>query len=79
MSNMDKKPVVNANPKKRPGISDYFKGVRTEIKKVVWPTRKEMVSFTSVVIFTCVAFALVFWAFDTGFLALLRAVLNISI
>lgn len=76
---MDKKPVVNTKEKKRPGINDYFKGVRTEIKKVVWPTKKEMFSYTSVVIFTCFAFALVFWAFDSGVLSLLKAVLNISL
>ncbi|GAB1476166.1 hypothetical protein MASR2M70_10000 [Bacillota bacterium] len=74
---MDKKPAVNTNVKKRPGIRDYFKGVRTEMRKVIWPTRKELVSFTGVVIMTCVAFALVFWAFDSAFLSLLKAVLNI--
>ncbi|PKM83963.1 MAG: preprotein translocase subunit SecE [Firmicutes bacterium HGW-Firmicutes-11] len=76
---MEKKPAVNTTPKKRLGIKDYFKGVRTEMKKVVWPSRKELVSYTSVVILTCVVFALAFWAFDSAFLALLKAVLNISI
>lgn len=76
---MEKKPVVAAVPKKRPSLRDYFKGVRTEMKKVVWPTRKEMVSFTGVVILTCFAFAIAFWAFDSAFLALLKAALNISI
>lgn len=76
---MDKKPAVNTNVKKRPSIKEYFKGVRTEIRKVIWPTRKELVSYTGVVIMTCFAFALVFWAFDSAFLALLKAVLNISI
>ncbi len=74
---MDKKPAVSTNKKKRPGLKDYFKGVRTEMRKVIWPTRKELVSFTGVVIMTCVAFSLVFWAFDSAFLALLKAVLNI--
>lgn len=76
---MEKKPVANANPKKRLSLKEYFKGVRTEMKKVIWPTRKELGSFTGVVILTCTAFALIFWAFDTGFLALLKAVLNIRI
>jgi preprotein translocase subunit SecE len=76
---MEKKPTVNTNAKKRLGIREYFKGVRTEIKKVIWPTRKELISFTSVVILTCCAFALIFWAFDSAFLAMLKAVLNISI
>lgn len=77
---MDKKPVVNTtNAKKNPGIREYFKGVRLEMKKVVWPTRKELLSYTYVVVLACVFFALLFWGFDTGFLALLKAVLNISV
>lgn len=76
---MDKKPVANTAQKNRPGIRDYFKGVKTEIKKVVWPTRKEMVTFTSVVILTCFVASLVFWGFNSGVLALLKVVLNISI
>jgi len=76
---MDKKPVVNTATKKRPNAGEYFKGVKTEMKKVIWPSRKELFSYTAVVIFTCVAFALIFWGFDSAFLALLKAVLNISI
>ncbi len=76
---MDKKPVVNTTAKKRPSAGDYFKGVRTEMKKVIWPSRKELFSYTAVVVLTCVTFALLFWGFDSAFLALLKAVLNISI
>ena len=52
----------------------FWKGVRTELKKVVWPTMKELGSFTVVVLATCAAFALVFWAVDSGVLAAIRAV-----
>ncbi|MDD2483849.1 MAG: preprotein translocase subunit SecE [Eubacteriales bacterium] len=76
---MDKKPVVNTTAKKKPNVGDYFRGVRTEIKKVIWPSRKELFSYTAVVVLTCVTFALLFWGFDSAFLALLKAVLNISI
>ena len=61
------------------GLKAYLKGVRTEMKKVVWPTRKDTVSYTVVVVFTCVVFALLFWGLDTGFLALLKAALNITL
>lgn len=62
--------------KKKASFREYFKGVRTEMKKVVWPTKKELVSYTSVVILTCAVFALGFWLIDTGVLAALRAVLG---
>ena len=65
--------------KKRTGFRDYFKGVGTEMKKVVWPTKKELVSYTSVVILTCAVFALGFWLIDTGVLAALRGILNINL
>lgn len=66
-----------AQPKKREkrsGLKEYFKGVKLEMKKVVWPTRKELGSFTAVVLITCAAFAVVFWAIDTSVLAAIKAV-----
>ncbi|MDO4545691.1 MAG: preprotein translocase subunit SecE [Bacillota bacterium] len=70
-----KKMTAAATRKKNRGsIKEYFKGVRLEMKKVVWPTRKELGSFTAVVLATCAAFALVFWAVDTGVLAAIQAV-----
>lgn len=71
-------PVVAANKKPRGSIKDYFRGIRTEMKKVVWPTRKELVSFTGVVLAFCVALALGIWAVDSAFLASLKYILNIS-
>lgn len=64
--------------RERASIREYFKGIRTEVKKVVWPTRKEMGAYTIVVILTCAFFALVFWGVDTGVLALLKGILGIS-
>ncbi len=65
--------------KKKTSAKEYFKGIRIEMKKVVWPTKKELGSYTAVVILTCAFFALAFWAIDSGFLALLKAVLNIEL
>lgn len=60
--------------KKKGSIKEYFKGVKLEMKKVVWPTKKELGSFTAVVLAACAAFAIVFWAVDTGVLAAIKAV-----
>lgn len=76
------KPVVNKNvknEKKSGGIVAYFKGVKQEMSKVVWPTKKELGAYAAVVIVTCAFFAVFFWAIDTGFLALLQKVLGITI
>ena len=64
--------------KKRASFKEYFKSVRVEMKKVVWPTKKETWSYTAVVIATCAVFALGFWLIDTGVLAALKGILNIS-
>ncbi len=66
--------AVPKKKKKKGGLREYFKGVKLEMKKVVWPTRKELGSFTAVVLITCAAFAVVFWAVDTGVLAAIKAV-----
>ena len=60
--------------RKKGSVKEYFKGVKLEMKKVVWPTKKELGSFTAVVLVTCAAFAVVFWAVDTGVLAAIKAV-----
>lgn len=64
---------------KKSSLKEYFRGVRTEMKKVVWPTRKEVVSYTAVVIAVCAAFAVAFWLIDTGVLAALKAVLGVTL
>lgn len=65
--------------KKRAGFGEYYKGIKTEMKKVVWPTKKELASYTGVVVVTCAIFALGFWLIDTGVLAALRAVLGVTL
>ncbi len=74
-SNRQRAMAASAQKRKRGSIKEYFKGVKLEMKKVVWPTKKEELgSFTAIVLATCAAFAVVFWAVDTGVLAAIRAV-----
>ena len=68
-----------ANKNEKPKKDSYFKGVLTEMKKVVWPTKKQLFSYTLIVLVTCIVFALLFWGFDEGFLALLKLVFNITL
>jgi len=65
--------------KKKVNFKEYFKGVRLEMKKVVWPTKKETVTYTAVVIIVCALFALFFWAIDTGVLAALKGILGVTL
>lgn len=55
-------------------IKEYFRGVKLEMRKVVWPTRQELSSYTVVVLCVCAAFALLFWGVDSGVLAGIKAI-----
>ncbi|MCQ2546476.1 MAG: preprotein translocase subunit SecE [Clostridia bacterium] len=61
-------------PREKGKMKEYFRGVKLEMKKVVWPTRSELGSFTVVVLATCVVFALLFWGVDSGVLAAIKAI-----
>lgn len=37
------------SPAQRSGTGKYFRSVKAELRKVVWPTRKELVNYTIVV------------------------------
>ncbi len=64
--------------KKRGSFIDYLKNVRLEMRKVVWPTKQELWQYAALVVVACAFFAIAFWAIDTGFLALLKQLLGIS-
>ena len=53
---------------------EYFRGVKLEMRKVVWPTRQELGSYTAVVLAVCAAFALLFWGIDSAVLAGIKAI-----
>ena len=74
-----KKKAQAPSKKEKKGLVAYFRGIKTEMKKVVWPTKKELGSFTVVVIATCLIFALAFWGLDSAVLLMLRSILHISI
>jgi len=63
---------------KKAGLGEYLKGVKAELKKVTWPTKKETAKFTAIVLVVCALFAVFFWVIDTGCLVVLEKVLNIS-
>jgi len=65
-----------ATEKKKSGLKEYFKGVKLEMKKVVWPTKQELGSYTGMVIFACAIFAVGFWILDTIFAAGLGAIIG---
>ncbi len=51
------RPVLPAAGAGRVGLRGYLRGVWEELKKVVWPTRDELLRMTGIVIATVIIFA----------------------
>jgi preprotein translocase subunit SecE len=49
------------------GMSQYLKSVYVEMKKVVWPTRSQLVNNTVVVLVSIVVIGAVIWMLDLLF------------
>lgn len=58
---------ANTNKEKSRNFGKFLKGVRSELKKVNWPNRKELINHTGVVVATCAMITVVLWVLDTTF------------
>ncbi len=59
-------------PKKQGRISKWFKDLKQELKKVVWPTRKTVINNSIVVFAAMLGFAAYTFLLDRGFLWLFQ-------
>ncbi|NMB04113.1 MAG: preprotein translocase subunit SecE [Tissierellia bacterium] len=63
-----KRPSGRSNQPEKVGIlqraKNYLRGVRSELRKVTWPTRKELINYTLIVIVLTVALAMIIGLFD---------------
>lgn len=51
---------------KKGKMSTYFRGVKSEMKKVAWPSRKELINYTGVVIGISAIVSIVVYLLDLG-------------
>lgn len=62
--------------RERAGFRQYVREVRQELKKVAWPSREELTTYTVVVVATTAVLTLLIfgmdWAFKFGFFELLE-------
>ena len=64
--------------KKKGGIKKYLKDLRSEIKKVVWPTKKQVINNTGIVLTIMVIMGLFLAGVDAGLGAAVKALLNLG-
>ncbi|AKM17476.1 preprotein translocase subunit SecE [Geobacillus stearothermophilus] len=55
-------------------VTNFFKEVVRELKKVSWPSRKELVNYTGIVLATVAFFTIFFAVVDLGISQLIRLV-----
>lgn len=65
-----------AAKKKKRTPAQYFREARSEFKKVVWPSRKQVFNNTVVVLTTIVVSGLAIWGLDCLFNAIWTLMLN---
>lgn len=57
-------------------IARFFRDLRGEMKKVVWPTKKQVLNNTIVVIVVMLVVGVIIWGLDAGLSAGLKFLLN---
>ena len=67
----------NSAVQQRGGFGKFFRSVKAELKKVVWPTRKELINYTIVVFLVTIFIALLIYVFDAIFAQLINMLLRI--
>lgn len=73
----EKKPAKKdeKKPDKKPGpfrrLRNYLGDVRSEMRRVVWPSRDELMSYSVAIIAMLIVFGIVVWLVDSGIVAAL--------
>ncbi|AET65949.1 preprotein translocase, SecE subunit [Desulfosporosinus orientis DSM 765] len=68
-----KKPANTQRQKDK--AMEYFRGVLSELKKVHWPSRRQLLSYTVVVFFAVAIVSILMWIVDSGLNAALTKLL----
>ncbi len=74
------KPVKAVSVKKEPNVIDkslqFLREVKVELKKVTWPSRKQTIGSTVVVVILAMIISLFLGVVDMGLSGLIRVILN---
>ncbi|MHB8158479.1 MAG: preprotein translocase subunit SecE [Desulfocucumaceae bacterium] len=57
-------------------IKKYFRGVISELKKVHWPTRQEVLTYTGVVVVAVIIVGALIWIFDSLMSRLIQLIIR---
>jgi preprotein translocase subunit SecE len=54
----------------------FLREVKAELRKVSWPNRQELTSYTGIVFISVVMIAVLIWIMDAAFSEVLRRIIN---
>jgi len=57
-------------------VRNYLSGVRGEVARVSWPTRKEIISLTALILVLIVVMTLYIWGVDTVVQGIIRLIIQ---
>ena len=68
-------PKPEKKPEKKPGVfrrlCNYLGDVRSEMRRVVWPSKEELKSYSVAIVAMLIVFGVVIWLVDSGIVAAL--------
>jgi len=74
--------MAEAKAEKKPNIfkriASYFRDLRSEFKKVTWPSKKQVINNTIVVIVVVVVSGVVIWGLDSLLAFLIQLLLKVA-
>ena len=73
-----KKPAANEKLNVFQRMSRWFRELKSELKKVVWPTRQQTQNNTLVALAVMIVLAVILWGFDTVAQAAVHALIRLA-
>lgn len=71
-----KKAAAQGAKKPAPKSPGFFRSVKSELKKVHWPDKEQVVKYTGIVFGVVLVLGVGIWLLDTGFSALISLVVG---
>ena len=65
-----------AEVEKKGKTGNFLKGVKAEMRKVIWPSKKDLINYTLVVIGISVAISALVFLIDTGIGAIFKQIIK---
>jgi preprotein translocase subunit SecE len=65
-----------AEVEKKGKTGNFLKGVKAEMRKVIWPSKKDLINYTLVVIGISVAVAILVYLIDLGIGAIFKQIIK---